>query len=806
MKKKLNKKLLIGLSSSVLLSTIAIVAASCKPNVSDESKTKEGSSSSTPNSTDKKSSTNKEQLEKNFGANFSTEDDLKNIVDNLSINLTEFSPIIKDRSQIQPSAVEINDVKVELDGPGKDLVKFSVISKAQTIENGEDVSLLQGKLSIALGFHFADEKKQKDANGKEIFYSKVITFDGFKKNQFNADHEGTIHTDTLKNLKSPIDEYEKKSQAERYQTDNEKYLNVLKEQAYRDITLAQRRPLLESSLKNTNAIKKYDEIAKKIGQDTYESAALKGYTVPRLQPDGKVDGLVINDGKGIPYGPSWVDSLNRNPFRIEGLARYIPNDNYKRVANQTYAFTVNNPNPDRPNDLNNSIPSRGTIWLLDYVKDANGKYPTKWYFGTNLHVADLIRKDSRSFNLTFLPNEIGTRTKLKTSGHDPRYKVVSFLLNDQGNNDSRIGNSSELSEADIKKEGKKPFIDVIYRGSNFLKSNPSDYLVNEQKTKFKDLQEFADFAVIEIDFSQVNAKDLSDNSVASGEDLAKFVTNGYALETNKDNWIKFKKNSYLKNYKEIDFPLTSTEDKIKPLKNVEQLFALGYPLSYNDYFLEKYIDDDQRSDQQWNVSLWVNSDSEFYNNLDKPENGKVDQKREDRINRGNFLSYQIGYRSFTNLPGVTDNFLASIKNGDNFYKTYDNKEYIAAGLNYLPRHYVPYGGASGTSIRNEKNELVAVFHSANSAARTGLAVAFRSEGYNYHGLYGDYNLPQYDLIYGKGKDQTEGKSFRESLIKKYGSSISTNLFPDTVNKIPEGYQFDNVQMIDVAPDAGRLTK
>nr|WP_307922840.1 hypothetical protein [Mycoplasmopsis bovis] len=38
----------------------------------------------------------------------------------------------------------------------------------------------------------------------------------------------------------------------------------------------------------------------------------------------------------------------------------------------------------------------------------------------------------------------------------------------------------------------------------------------------------------------------------------------------------------------------------------------------------------------------------------------------------------------------------------------------------MPRSYVPYGGASGSSVRNKNNELIAVFHTANNSAKTGL--------------------------------------------------------------------------------------
>ncbi|WP_120160771.1 hypothetical protein [Mycoplasmopsis bovirhinis] len=40
---------------------------------------------------------------------------------------------------------------------------------------------------------------------------------------------------------------------------------------------------------------------------------------------------------------------------------------------------------------------------------------------------------------------------------------------------------------------------------------------------------------------------------------------------------------------------------------------------------------------------------------------------------------------------------------------------------------------------------------------------FKSEGFGYQGLYGQYNLPQYDLVHGGGKDQNN--SCRETMFK-----------------------------------------
>ncbi|SYV97176.1 Membrane-associated lipoprotein precursor, partial [Mycoplasmopsis edwardii] len=94
----------------------------------------------------------------------------------------------------------------------------------------------------------------------------------------------------------------------------------------------------------------------------------------------------------------------------------------------------------------------------------------------------------------------------------------------------------------------------------------------------------------------------------------------------------------------------------------------------------------------------------------------------------------------------------------------DGKEYVSMNLGYLPRRYIPGGGASGSSVRTKDNKVVAIFHTANEFASTGIAAALRSSGFDYQGLYGGYNLPQYDVIYGTGKDQKN--SYRHEMLRR----------------------------------------
>jgi len=161
------------------------------------------------------------------------------------------------------------------------------------------------------------------------------------------------------------------------------------------------------------------------------------------------------------------------------------------------------------------------------------------------------------------------------------------------------------------------------------------------------------------------------------------------------------------------------------------------------------------------------------------------------------LSYAIGYRSFIDKPGVLDAFISAPHTGNDLYKSLDGKKYINMGLEYMPRHYAPAGGASGSSVRNQNNEIVGIYHVSNEFASTGLATAFRSEGYDYKGLYGDKykELPQYDLIYGGGKDQATGQSYREKMkeIYKNNNNIKTALFPNGFDQYDEKFKFNNNQ-------------
>ncbi|PTD34178.1 putative lipoprotein [Mycoplasma mycoides subsp. mycoides KH3J] len=433
----------------------------------------------------------------------------------------------------------------------------------------------------------------------------------------------------------------------------------------------------------------------------------------------------------------------------------------------------------------------GTMWIMDYINENNNKTPTKFYFGTNSHVAKAIKDDLISVSLTRINSDINVGQTFNINSFDKNFTTFTFEAQE---------NKSKISNA----------VTAIYHATDFIKkeSSPVELLEKEQKEKYKDAGIFADFAVIEIDFEKLLKTDdykrsiwnekteISDKSPSDQEGLIKKITNDYQNSKSK---VQFESNSLLEDQfyntfdRKLDFNHNKPED-VKNYKDLNSFYILGYPSSKEDHYLEKYYDQKQLDYQKYDFSLWVNSEYKYYKNIVKKE-GYTSSFKDYELEKGNFLSYQIGYRSFIDKPGLTDAFLAVHRIGNDLYTLYDEKEkkvkhYFNYGLEILPRFYAPAGGASGSSVRTKDNKLIAVFHAANYVAKTGLAATFRSNGYDYNNLFGNYKLGQYDLIYGGGKDQISGRSYREVMQKLYKDKKSA-LFANGFNEIPESFKFNN---------------
>ncbi|EIN15086.1 Hypothetical protein, predicted lipoprotein [Mycoplasmopsis agalactiae 14628] len=854
--KKLKKTLLLCSSSSLL--PALLIAAKCTNDSKKDSK-------------DEKKITLLSDSE--FEKLVNETNDLNDLA-SLSFN-SNFGPG-KSLDKTLPTEIEENPGSLKISV--KDKYSESIIVKVQGASTEKDahrnISNIKGEVSVYVGF-------TNKSTSKEIY--KNFTLKNLANNPVGADHNGRLSGDPLAAVggQQGYLDYHKKTQAERFKKDNNEYVNQLKGMLSRGTGKQVDFKSFRGLTTTDEQIKKFNETAKLVNFDSYENAALKGFTVP-VYENGKAS-LKVYDAPEMSKGPSPIDTIGRNIYRSSGLARTLLNETYKTIAEQTFqvSFTtlkdfdeeikqaenlknqITSWNRDQINSftakdranlkanyetdvyqlelerkslsaealkgLEKSFQERrkkleddfqkensrlenitneelkkeiekhienykqlksegrtyssvsGTMWIMDFMMPENGKGATKFYFGTNSHVAKGLTDKTTKFSMSRMNENVGVGSHFRLNDLDDRF--TRFLFDNVD----------------------KDAINVIFQATDFLDSKPSEFLESSQKEKFKGVEEFMDFAVIEIDFEKIlknkndnfsaisNRKNLTSTySSKSTEDIVKLITNNYQSKTDKH--VKFRADSYLKDYSKIDRPIildTKKADEVKKFNNLDSLYILGYPSSTGDYFLENYIDEDQQKEVKTNFSMWINADDKYYKNVAAQEGAPSNHSKEN-LERGEFLSYEIGYRSFTDKPGLTDGFIAASRTGNDLYSI-NGKQYFNYGLHIMPRSYVPSGGASGSSVRNKKNELIAVFHTANNSAKTGLAAAFRSYGYDYQGLFGEYKLPAYDLIYGGAAGQKN--SYRDALEKRYpknGKEHKTNLFKSGFSKdqIPEEFKFN----------------
>ncbi|AGJ90822.1 Ig-specific serine endopeptidase MIP [Mycoplasma putrefaciens] len=806
-----------------------------------------------------------------FINNIKTEEDLKSVAE---FNFETTFGRKKKLSDTLPTEIEESpsSLKITLkDKKYKDNISISVENARTDKATTFNRSNINGTVTLFVTFL---NRKNNKAQTRELILSGLSKNGGF-------DHNGRQDVDPISAFggHEGVEKYVKSDQKERFKYDNNNYIRTL-ESMYNPNVSSQKVDIEERfGLKISDDEKnKFDQLAEKVGFDSYYNAALKGFTLPVNENTGKdtAKKLKVNDRPEVNKGPSYTDALGATDyFKTNGLARTLINETYKTMAVQTFQvkFTYKKDFADEISLLKNHISlikswgqselkdfkedqinkleyeyklqiekirkeiatliiedkgiraakekeiqskelklknerekilshtnetliqlqneeikkletrrdkgeevgsESGTMWIMDY--QLNSDQPTVFYFGTNSHVAKAITNNLTAVSITRIKETVKVGEKLMLNSFDPNFETFTFSINSS--------NKSSIS--------------AIFHATDFIDKNPSDYLTKKQADKYKEAGFYADFAVIEFDFEKLllsntnfsvssAGKQVNEYMSHNAKKIADIITNSYAT---RGKYIKFKSDSYLTDYKKIDRPIII--DSNSRLKDLENIYILGYPTSESDYYLNQHEDAKQVKDKKNDFSLWINADSKYYGTTSTSE-GFEGNYTQDELSRGNFLSYQIGYRSFIDKPGLTDAFLAAHRVGNDLYTLTQNgktRQYFNFGLELMPRFYAPSGGASGSSVRNKNNELIAVYHAANGSARTGLATMFRSPGYNYEGLFGDYNLPQYDLIYGTGKNQK--RSYRHALEKKYDSKgIKTKLFESgfSKEKVPENFKF-----------------
>lgn len=345
-------------------------------------------------------------------------------------------------------------------------------------------------------------------------------------------------------------------------------------------------------------------------------------------------------------------------------------------------------------------------------------------------------------------------------------------------------------------------VKIVYAATDFLNQSPKDYLSSNDPNY--NYEEMVDFAILEIDFAKQPIdsweKSLGYNQVVadgtktffkvdSVQKLAEDMTNDYAGSRSS-------KHSGMANYDVLtDYDRLSSEkvtvrdgDEDKQVSKINVNFvAVGFPRSDTDYDLNTQGLDRYNQNPLYTASLWTN----------KPRSNDKGV-----VEYGHSLSKNFAFRNFVNKPGATDltitlpifnrqkNEPFSVQVFKDPKSSYQKDKYITYGLGYILTNWQPMGGSSGSSIRDIDGNILAInFASGDSLGNTliNISQALRSNGYDYQGQYGRYNLEQYDLIYGGGKNQKT--SYRQALEKLYGSNFKTNLFPQGTSVIPDKYKF-----------------
>ncbi|WP_027122226.1 Ig-specific serine endopeptidase MIP [[Mycoplasma] imitans] len=544
-------------------------------------------------------------------------------------------------------------------------------------------------------------------------------------------------------------------------------------------------------------LKAYDDKAKKLGLPTYRDAFGYGFLLPNIDDNGQVGtGLVqrkdLNGPNLIPaYQAGFLDSdFNfanlADPSGFLGLPRTILNDNYRKFSKTTYSFYYSNDYKDeqkRKESKNYNDAKKidekfqsylGTTWILDYkLPETNETYPTTWYFASNMHVLENLLLD----NIAGTENDF---RDFQNRNYDVRTNFARLTFANYWNTDvtptgSRFATSQPNSVTTLNDRIGDNFEQTNMTDEQFKKINTPYVTVNIDPAKIKPIFLGADFlkpqSTPQISGRFSNAKTMIDFGVIevtfNSPQIAKWLTGDYA------NWDSSQKYTFASS------SLLNNET-YKTLKQ-NDLYAIGFPNSYDDYKV-RYAGSDGENIQasRQYVSYWTNKSGNYYANLNPNAFLKAN------MNQGGDLSWS-NTRTFVNKPGVTD-ILLSYPSFNGSPNVYSRMPYINTGLGYLINNYVPAGGASGTRIIDSSGKIWGILYGVARSSTSGYVVSLRSEGMNYDGLYGSYNLPQYDLIYGGGKDQND--SYLDQMKKRRGSE-KTWLFPNGVNNftIPPEFQF-----------------
>ena len=286
-----------------------------------------------------------------------------------------------------------------------------------------------------------------------------------------------------------------------------------------------------------------------------------------------------------------------------------------------------------------------------------------------------------------------------------------------------FGTSKQNPNNFIRKTISPNKVKTIFIGNDFLTTSPKNFT---NSPRWQDVEEYIDFAIMEVTFN-------------TPED-AKEITQNYVNEP--DRHFKYKKESLLKNSNNIK-------------KN--DFSILGFPTIENGtYWRETQLMSSRPASKTNNESLTDKNNltslttSNYYKNFDGINHGIID------------AAIGLSYLTYT------------------YRQSYSlSTTYTQWGLMYALDYANLGEGSSGSMMMDSEGYTWGIYFGGDDNAKVGIAVSLYSEGFNYGGKFGKYNLEGYDLIEGGFPNQKT--SYKQNLKKIYGSNIKTKLFPNGLN-------------------------
>ncbi|WNM15430.1 Ig-specific serine endopeptidase MIP [Mesomycoplasma ovipneumoniae] len=550
---------------------------------------------------------------------------------------------------------------------------------------------------------------------------------------------------------------------------------------------------------NADTIAKLNQKAKGSNQPLFEKAQFRLFSLPVFDDNGNTNKIKFNTYEAGFKTPAWWKSSENSDYTFGGpnrlgLPRKIVSEDYRKLIPNVVSIKIENLVAHEAHPSHNNNPftrtnfSFGTLGILDYQIPKNSSYPLKWFFLTNAHVANNLqiandfhegkhygrdfsnyndsdlRLNTQSITLTKLKQTVPLNTILPTSRNastgDEFYNTVKLDIKENNGKIYNTGLESPESPGinDQAKVRQKPTqsmnVRTILMGSDVFKFKPSDF---SDQQNLQNVDEFLDFAIIEINF----------NNEAEAKQITEEFYNNHKQNSLKiSEFNPFNSDQYL-NLEKTPF------------------YSLGYPgskgdptISQNDYPADFALKD-------YSVSPWINKNFRLFNSRNQ---------NDPLINGGSEFAWSRSYRSFVNIPGISDYFISAPVLAKSFTKLdyFDptdkqrkSKKYLNGGLGTVIDNYTASGGLSGSPVFFRDGQLYSVVYASDSQASANLTLNLRSYGYDYKGYYGKYNLPKYDLIYGdSSSDAQQQKSYWKALSELYKneSDFKTNLFPDGLSK------------------------